>query len=155
MFFFSSSEFVLLSAGVGSQSLVSSDNESEEEEGAERKPAEVTSLDEALRTVNDEPERQQEDFLRQNFETLAESSSTGSTTVNPLILSEGLRLKRRLQLRQNEKNISTVSVKDLTSEYRILIQPQFHFLLLSSAEQSRVLRLSMSSRFQAKGHNNR
>ncbi|XP_013885738.1 mitogen-activated protein kinase-binding protein 1 [Austrofundulus limnaeus] len=92
----SSQDRVLHDAG----SLVGSDDESEEEEQEpERKPAEVTSIDEALRTVNDGPEREQEDFLRQNFETLVESSST--------------------------------------------------------AEQSRVLRLSMSSRFLAKGHNNR
>nr|XP_015803625.2 mitogen-activated protein kinase-binding protein 1-like isoform X1 [Nothobranchius furzeri] len=70
-----------------------------EEEPAEWEPAVVTSIDEALRTVSDGPDHSQEDFLRQNFETLTEICST--------------------------------------------------------AEQSRVPRLSMSSRFLAKGHNNR
>ncbi|XP_027895562.1 mitogen-activated protein kinase-binding protein 1-like isoform X2 [Xiphophorus couchianus] len=81
---------------VESLSRCSSD---EEEERAARKTALVTSMDEALRTVNDSQEPGEEDFLRQNFEALAESCS--------------------------------------------------------SAEQSKVLGLSMSSRFLAKGHNNR
>ncbi|KAM7395686.1 hypothetical protein PAMA_007112 [Pampus argenteus] len=76
----------------------SSDMENEEREEDELK-AEVTSMDEALRTVTDTAERSQEDFLKQNFETLADSCS--------------------------------------------------------AAEQSRVPRLSMSSRFLARGHNNR
>lgn len=37
----------------------------------------VTSVDEALRTVTGPADRSEEDFLRQNFETLAESSSIG------------------------------------------------------------------------------
>ncbi|PWA27494.1 hypothetical protein CCH79_00000163 [Gambusia affinis] len=81
---------------VESLSRCSSD---EEEERAARKTALVTSMDEALRTVNDSQEPGEEDFLRQNFEALAESCS--------------------------------------------------------SAEQSRVPGLSMSSRFLSKGHNNR
>ncbi|KAK5606493.1 hypothetical protein CRENBAI_020100 [Crenichthys baileyi] len=83
---------------VDSLSCGSPDRENEEEE-AERKTVLVTSMDEALRTVNDTHDHNQEDFLKENFETLAESCS--------------------------------------------------------SAEQSRVPRLSMSSRFLAKGHNNR
>ncbi|XP_047242986.1 mitogen-activated protein kinase-binding protein 1-like [Girardinichthys multiradiatus] len=83
---------------VDSLSCGSPDKENEEEE-AERKTVLVTSMDEALRTVNDTHDHSQEDFLKQNFETLAESCN--------------------------------------------------------SAEQSRVPRLSMSSRFLAKGHNNR
>ncbi|XP_043961955.1 mitogen-activated protein kinase-binding protein 1-like isoform X3 [Gambusia affinis] len=83
-------------ADVESLSRCSSD---EEEERAARKTALVTSMDEALRTVNDSQEPGEEDFLRQNFEALAESCS--------------------------------------------------------SAEQSRVPGLSMSSRFLSKGHNNR
>ncbi|XP_039981468.1 mitogen-activated protein kinase-binding protein 1-like [Xiphias gladius] len=86
------------SADVESLSQDSSDEENEEREEEEQK-AEVTSMDEALRTVTDTADGSQEDFLKQNFETLAESCST--------------------------------------------------------AEQSRVPRLSMSSRFLARGHNNR
>ncbi|XP_007544839.1 mitogen-activated protein kinase-binding protein 1-like isoform X2 [Poecilia formosa] len=71
----------------------------EEEERAARKSPLVTSMDEALRTVNDSQEPGEEDFLWQNFEALAVSCS--------------------------------------------------------SAEQSKVPGLSMSSRFLAKGHNNR
>ncbi|KAM4712862.1 mitogen-activated protein kinase-binding protein 1-like isoform 2-T2 [Anableps anableps] len=81
------------------ESLGRSSSDEENEEEAERKTVLVTSMDEALRTVNDSHDHSQEDFLRQNFEALAESCS--------------------------------------------------------SAEQSRVPRLSMSSRFLAKGHNNR
>ncbi|XP_019124215.2 mitogen-activated protein kinase-binding protein 1 [Larimichthys crocea] len=75
----------------------SSDEENEEREEDEKR-AEVTSMDEALRTVTGTVDRCQEDFLKQNFETLAESCNR--------------------------------------------------------AEQSRVPRLSMSSRFLARGHNN-
>lgn len=69
---------VLLSfpADVESLSRCSSD---EEEERAARKTALVTSMDEALRTVNDSQEPGEEDFLRQNFEALAESCSSGGT----------------------------------------------------------------------------
>ncbi|XP_070705443.1 mitogen-activated protein kinase-binding protein 1-like [Pempheris klunzingeri] len=86
------------SADVESLSQHSSDEENEDKEEEEQK-AEVTSMDEALRTVTDVADDGQEDFLMQNFETLAESCSM--------------------------------------------------------AEQSRVPRLSMSSRFLARGHNNR
>nr|XP_046229931.1 mitogen-activated protein kinase-binding protein 1-like isoform X3 [Scatophagus argus] len=86
------------SADVESLGQDSSDEENEEREKEEPK-AEVTSMDEALRTVTGTTDRSQEDFLKQNFETLAESC--------------------------------------------IL------------AEQSTVPRLSMSSRFLARGHNNR
>ncbi|XP_017157686.1 mitogen-activated protein kinase-binding protein 1-like isoform X2 [Poecilia reticulata] len=81
---------------VESLSRCSSD---EEEERAARKTALVRSMDKALRAVNDSQEPGEEDFLRQNFEALAESCS--------------------------------------------------------SAEQSKVPGLSMSSHFLAKGHNNR
>lgn len=54
----------------------SSDEENEESDEEEQK-AEVTSMDEALRTVSDTGDRSQENFLKQNFETLAESSSMG------------------------------------------------------------------------------
>lgn len=64
------------SADDESPSPGSSDDESKVQE-AERRPAAVTSLDEALRRVNSGPEHEQEDFLRQNFETLTESCSTG------------------------------------------------------------------------------
>ncbi|XP_042245976.1 mitogen-activated protein kinase-binding protein 1-like isoform X1 [Thunnus maccoyii] len=86
------------SVDVESLSQDSSDEENEEREEEELK-AELTSMDEALRTVTDAAEHCQEDFLKQNFETLADSCS--------------------------------------------------------AAEQSRVPRLSMSSRFLARGHNNR
>ncbi|CAJ1077415.1 mitogen-activated protein kinase-binding protein 1-like isoform X2 [Xyrichtys novacula] len=87
------------SADVESLSPDSSDEEDEDTEEEEEQQAEVTSIDEALRTVTDTSEHSQEDFLNQNFETLGEGSST--------------------------------------------------------VEQSRVPRLSMSSRFLARGHNNR
>ncbi|XP_029902723.1 mitogen-activated protein kinase-binding protein 1-like isoform X2 [Myripristis murdjan] len=74
------------------------EREEEEEEEEERKTA-VTSIDEALRTVTDALDHGQEDFLRRNFETLADNNNT--------------------------------------------------------TEQSRVPRLSMSSRFLARGHDNR
>ncbi|XP_078130727.1 mitogen-activated protein kinase-binding protein 1-like [Sander vitreus] len=86
------------SADVGSLSQDSSDEANEEREEEEQK-AEVTTIDEALRTVTDTADCSQKDFLKQNFEMLEESSSM--------------------------------------------------------AEQSQVPRLSMSSRFLARGHNNR
>ncbi|XP_076612469.1 mitogen-activated protein kinase-binding protein 1-like isoform X2 [Chaetodon auriga] len=86
------------SADVESLCQDSSDEENEEREEDKQK-AEVTSMDEALRTVTGTADRSQEDFLKQNFETLAESCSM--------------------------------------------------------ADQSEVPRLSMSSRFLARGHNNR
>ncbi|XP_073349163.1 mitogen-activated protein kinase-binding protein 1-like [Pagrus major] len=86
------------SADVDSLGQDSSDEEEEERE-EEGQVAQVTSMDEALRTVTGAADRSQEGFLKQTFETLAESCS--------------------------------------------------------SAEQSRVPRLSMSSRFLASGHNNR
>ena len=55
----------------------SSDEEEEEEEEEEGRVARVTSMDEALRTVTGAADRSQEGFLKQNFETLAESYSTG------------------------------------------------------------------------------
>lgn len=64
------------SADVESLSQDSSDEENEEKEEEELK-AEVTSMDEALRTVTDAAEHSQEDFLKQNFETLADSCSAG------------------------------------------------------------------------------
>ncbi|XP_062266679.1 mitogen-activated protein kinase-binding protein 1-like [Platichthys flesus] len=86
-------------ADVESLSPDSCDEEDDEEREEVKQKAEVTSMDEALRTVTDSADRSRDDFLKQNFETLAESCST--------------------------------------------------------AEQSRVPRLSMSSRFLARGHNNR
>lgn len=53
-------------------SQASSDMESEEKED---QMATVTSMDEALRTVS--ADHSEEDFLKQNFETLAESCSAG------------------------------------------------------------------------------
>ncbi|XP_054871641.1 mitogen-activated protein kinase-binding protein 1-like isoform X2 [Amphiprion ocellaris] len=87
------------SPDVESMSPESSDEENQEKQEEEEGTAGVTSMEEALRTVSDGVYHSQEDFLRQNFETLAESCS--------------------------------------------------------SAEPSRVPRLSMSSRFLARGHNNR
>lgn len=67
----SAEPFVLSdSADVESPGQDSSDEE-------EKQKAEVTSMDEALRTVTGTADRSQEDFLRQNFETLAESCSMG------------------------------------------------------------------------------
>ncbi|KAM3602699.1 uncharacterized protein V6R79_009223 [Siganus canaliculatus] len=85
------------SADVESIGQDTSEEEIEEREEEEQKE-EVTSMDEALRTVTGAADRSQEDFLKQNFETLAESCT---------------------------------------------------------AEQSRVPRLSMSSRFLARGHHSR
>ncbi|XP_029966677.1 mitogen-activated protein kinase-binding protein 1-like [Salarias fasciatus] len=87
----------ILDEDVESLSHDSSDEEKEEEEEEEEQTAVVTSMDEALRLVT--AGHGQEDFLKQNFETLAEGCGT--------------------------------------------------------AEQSRVQRISMSSRFLARGHNNR
>lgn len=47
------------------------------DEEKEKQKAEVTSVDEALRTVTGPADRSEEDFLRQNFEMLAESRSIG------------------------------------------------------------------------------
>ncbi|XP_074471852.1 mitogen-activated protein kinase-binding protein 1-like isoform X1 [Sebastes fasciatus] len=90
------------SADVESLSEDSSDEENDERKEEDEQSSELTSMDEALRTVTDRADVSQEDFIKQNFETLEESSSSSST-----------------------------------------------------AEQSRVPRLSMSSRFLARGHNNR
>ena len=54
----------------------STDEDNEEREEEEQK-AEVTSMDEALRTVTGTSDHSQEDFLKQNFETLAESCIMG------------------------------------------------------------------------------
>lgn len=54
----------------------SSDEENEETDEEEQKP-EMTSMDEALRTVTDTGDCSQEDFLKHNFETLVVSSSIG------------------------------------------------------------------------------
>ncbi|KAM4633751.1 mitogen-activated protein kinase-binding protein 1-like [Polymixia lowei] len=82
-------------------SQVSSDEEHEgqEEDAEDDGKTDVRSVDEALQMVTDVLERSQEDFLKQNFETLADNSNM--------------------------------------------------------AKQSGSLRLSMSSRFLARGHNNR
>lgn len=64
------------SADVESLSPDSSDEEENEEE--EEQKAEVTSMDEALRTVTDTADVGQKDFLKQNFETLDESCSRGT-----------------------------------------------------------------------------
>lgn len=62
------------SVDVDSLGQDSSDEEEEEEEG---RVARVTSIDEALRTVTGAADRSQEAFLKRNFETLAESCSSG------------------------------------------------------------------------------
>lgn len=72
----SSSSSLLFLADVESRSS-DEENELEEREEAERKTVFVTSIDEALRTVNDSRDHGQEDFLKQNFETLAENCSSG------------------------------------------------------------------------------
>lgn len=66
------------SADVESLSQGSSDEESEKKEGR-GKLVTVTSMDEALRTVNDAGDHSQKDFLKQNFEMLADSCGTGKT----------------------------------------------------------------------------
>lgn len=51
------------------------------DEEKEQPKAKVTSVDEALRTVTGPAERgSQEDFLRQNSETLAQTTSSSTTT---------------------------------------------------------------------------
>lgn len=66
------------SADVESLCQDSSDEEDEDEERAEEKHnAGVTSMDEALRTVAGTADRSREEFLRQNFEMLAESCRPG------------------------------------------------------------------------------
>lgn len=64
------------SADVESLSQDSSDEENEEREEEDQK-AGVTSMDEALRTVTDIADSSQEDIVKQNSETLAESCSMG------------------------------------------------------------------------------
>ncbi|KAF3702668.1 Mitogen-activated protein kinase-binding protein 1 [Channa argus] len=54
--------------------VVSLSQDSADEDIEDEQKAEMTSMDEALRTVTDTFGQSQEDFLRQNFETLAESS---------------------------------------------------------------------------------
>ncbi|XP_056150161.1 mitogen-activated protein kinase-binding protein 1-like [Lampris incognitus] len=81
----------------------SSDEERGDREEEEERKMEVTSIDEALRTVTDAPDCCHEDFLKQNFETLADNSN----------------------------------------------------MVSSPNQQSGVPRVSMSSRFLARGHNNR
>ena len=59
------------------------EDEEEDEDGeVERGKVEVTSMDEAMRTVSATPEPTQEAFLKQNFETLDDPSSMGKTTGN-------------------------------------------------------------------------
>lgn len=109
------------------------------DEEKEKQKAEVTSVDEALRTVTGPADRSQEDFLRQNFETLAESSSIGR---------RGQTLSLSLCVTCSEfSNFNTFS-------FLFSIFPPYD-LRASTAEESRVPRLSMSSRFLARGHNNR
>lgn len=69
----------LSSASSDSADVESLGRDSSDEEDEEKGKAEVTSMDEALRTVTGTADHSEEDFLRQNFETLAESCSTGRT----------------------------------------------------------------------------
>lgn len=60
------------------ESLCQDSSDEEDEDRAEKKQnAGVTSMDEALRAVAGTADRSQEEFLRQNFEMLAESCSPG------------------------------------------------------------------------------
>lgn len=71
--------FALLdSADVESLSEDSSDEENDERKEEDEQSSELTSMDEALRTVTDRADVSQEDFIKQNFETLEESSSSSS-----------------------------------------------------------------------------
>lgn len=88
MFFFPSlclspaSAVICLSSAPSDSADVESlgrDSSEDEEREEEKRKAEVTSMDEALRTVTGTADHSQEDFLRQNFETLAESCSMGRT----------------------------------------------------------------------------
>ncbi|KAK2890339.1 hypothetical protein Q8A73_018639 [Channa argus] len=68
--------------------VVSLSQDSADEDIEDEQKAEMTSMDEALRTVTDTFGQSQEDFLRQNFETLAESSGMAkSSTVSRLSMS--------------------------------------------------------------------
>lgn len=50
---------------------------SDEERAEEEQEGGVTSMDEALRKVSGSTDHSQEDFLKQNFERLAESCTLG------------------------------------------------------------------------------
>lgn len=67
----------LSSDSVDVDSLGQDSSDEEEEEEEEGRVARVTSIDEALRTVTGAADRGQEAFLKRNFETLAESCSSG------------------------------------------------------------------------------
>lgn len=67
----------LSSDSVDVDSLGQDSSDEEEEEEEEGRVARVTSIDEALRTVTGAADRSQEAFLKRNFETLAESCSSG------------------------------------------------------------------------------
>lgn len=69
--------FFLSSDSVDVDSLGQDSSDEEEEEEEEGQVARVTSMDEALRTVTGAADRGQEAFLKRNFETLAESCSSG------------------------------------------------------------------------------
>ncbi|KAK2856450.1 hypothetical protein Q5P01_005185 [Channa striata] len=60
----------------------SSDEDNDDADKDEEK-AEMTSMDEALRTVTDNVGHSQEDFLKQNFETLAQSSRMAEPSTGP------------------------------------------------------------------------
>lgn len=65
------------SADVGSLNQDSSDEEETEDKEKDVQKVKLTSVDEALRTVTGD--HSPEDFLKQNFETLADNSSTRKT----------------------------------------------------------------------------
>lgn len=69
--------FLSPSDSVDVDSLGQDSSDEEEEEEEEGRVARVTSIDEALRTVTGAADRSQEAFLKRNFETLAESCSSG------------------------------------------------------------------------------
>nr|XP_019947162.1 PREDICTED: mitogen-activated protein kinase-binding protein 1 [Paralichthys olivaceus] len=104
-------------ADVESLSQDSSDEEDHEEREEVKQKAEVTSMDEALRTVTDTVDHNREDFLRQNFETLAESCSTAEQSRVPRLSMSSRFLARRHNNRSNHSTKPPVSkVRPLMEE---------------------------------------
>lgn len=118
------------------------------DEEKEQPKAKVTSVDEALRTVTGPADRSsQEDFLRQNFETLAQTSSSSS--------SGGGGTGRRGPTLPHSLNLCVCSKLSNCNTFFPFLPSTLCDFCACAAEQIRVRRLSMSSRFLATGHSNR
>uniref|UniRef100_UPI003AAF42A3 mitogen-activated protein kinase-binding protein 1-like n=1 Tax=Centroberyx gerrardi TaxID=166262 RepID=UPI003AAF42A3 len=110
-----------------SQDSSDEENEEREEEEEEERKTEVTSMDEALRTVADAPDRSQEDFLKQNFETLADNMAEQSSVPRLSMSSRFLAREhsnRRVPLfaKAHEKEPGSHSAKPPMSKVRPLME---------------------------------